>query len=356
MKICVVTLAEKGGMIHYASQLSQALAKYHQVHLIVSDKAEIEDLEDVNMVKIPVPMEYMSSKLFSFLTLKRTINSLKPDLVHFTSTHPWLIAVAPLLSCPITATIHDVKMHRGEWNPIWAFSQRVLINSSKKVFVHGPVAQKELIESGTPLEKISVVPHGDYSFFTQFEHEKMEEEDNILFFGRILEYKGLEYLIRAKNFLKDEYPGLKLIIAGEGDIGPYLELINDKDGFELHNRFIPDEEVANFFQRSKMVVLPYKEGSQSGIIPIAYSFKKPVLSTRVGDIPEMVDDGITGILVPPCDCTALVGGIRKLISHDQLRKKMGENGYNKLMIENSWQKIAEHTTDSYREVMSHANP
>jgi glycosyltransferase involved in cell wall biosynthesis len=81
------------------------------------------------------------------------------------------------------------------------------------------------------------------------------------------------------------------------------------------------------------VVLPYIDASQSGIIPLAYSFKKPVVVTDVGSIPESVDDGVTGFIVPPKDPAALAEAILKLLEDEKLRRTMGENGYRKLKSE-----------------------
>ena len=101
-----------------------------------------------------------------------------------------------------------------------------------------------------------------------------------------------------------------------------------------------------------MVVLPYIEASQSGIIPIAYAFKKPVVVTNVGSIPEVVDDGITGFIVPPKDPDALASAITKLLRDDKLRKEMGESAYRKMEEELSWDKIADKTIEVYREMVN----
>lgn len=91
------------------------------------------------------------------------------------------------------------------------------------------------------------------------------------------------------KFIQDR--SFKLIVAGGGDIAQYDSLIEKNiDVLEIHNEDIPDEEVAQYFERSEFVVLPYKDATASGIIPVAYAFGKPVIATRVGTIPDYVDD------------------------------------------------------------------
>ncbi|HPE56620.1 MAG TPA: glycosyltransferase [Bacteroidales bacterium] len=126
----------------------------------------------------------------------------------------------------------------------------------------------------------------------------------ILFFGFIREYKGLDLLLKAfanKNLRK--FP-LKILIAGEFYVSekPYLELIDSlglTDDVILKTEFIPNEEVVNYFCASTLVVQPYKEATQSGITQVAYHFEKPMITTRVGGLSEIVIDQKVGFVVNP---------------------------------------------------------
>ena len=125
----------------------------------------------------------------------------------------------------------------------------------------------------------------------------------------------------------------------------------NKDKFIVYNQHIPNEMVAELFQKAGVVVFPYKDASQSGVVPLAYAFKKPVIITNVGSLPEVVDDGITGYIIPPGDTQKLANAIINLLKDDEKRKQMGENAYKKATEELSWDRIAETTIKVYQKAL-----
>jgi glycosyltransferase involved in cell wall biosynthesis len=123
----------------------------------------------------------------------------------------------------------------------------------------------------------------------------------------------------------------------------------------MHNRYIPDSEVPIFFRRASIVVLPYIEATQSGIIPIAYAFGKPVIASRVGDIPDVIESEKTGILVESGNSKVLANAMIRLLTNEQLRNEMGFNARRKMETELSWRIIAGRTVEVYRKAMNRKN-
>ncbi len=78
-------------------------------------------------------------------------------------------------------------------------------------------------------------------------------------------------------------------------------MIEDESKFEIHEGYVSGERMAALFQRASLVVLPYLSASTSGVLMTAYSFGKPVVATKVGCLPEYVEDNITGLLVDPAN-------------------------------------------------------
>jgi len=131
-----------------------------------------------------------------------------------------------------------------------------------------------------------------------------EDVHYILFFGFIREYKGLDLLMKA--FADERFSPLpvKLLIAGEFYIDgkPYIDLIERlglKDRIVLHTEFIENSEIVYYFCAADIVAQPYKDATQSGVTQIAYHFEKPMLTTNVGGLSEMVPDGKVGFVVAP---------------------------------------------------------
>jgi len=105
------------------------------------------------------------------------------------------------------------------------------------------------------------------------------------------------------------------------------------DRFIVHNEFISEDRAADYFQRASVVVLPYIEASQSGVIPMAYSAAKPVVATTVGGLPEIVEDAAPATSWLPGMRPQLADAVTRLLLDAQLRRRLGENGKRKMEAE-----------------------
>jgi glycosyltransferase involved in cell wall biosynthesis len=179
--------------------------------------------------------------------------------------------------------------------------------------------------------------------------EVQADERIVLFFGRIWEYKGLEYLIRAEPLITAQVPDAKIVIAGQGeDFARYRRMMVHPEQFVVYNKYISNAQREELFRRASVVVLPYVDASLSGVIPVAYTFAKPVIATTVGVLPEMVEHGRTGYVVPPRDAPALAGAIVQLLQDPQLRRQFGANGRRKVTTDFSPDAVARQTLEVYR--------
>ena len=154
----------------------------------------------------------------------------------------------------------------------------------------------------------------------------VEYEPWALFFGRMEEYKGIDYLLTAAAMMNGSgSDSPRLILAGPGNLSS-LWAESVPAGVELRNRLIDDNEALELFRRCGMVVLPYVDATQSSIIAAAYYFRKPVVVTRTGALPEYVEEGHTGCVVEPDHPVALARCLERMLSEPTQMARMGNAG------------------------------
>ena len=165
----------------------------------------------------------------------------------------------------------------------------------------------------------------------------------LLFFGFIREYKGLRYLLQSLPLILNRFR-VHLLVAGESweDLQPYRELIEKlhlEERVTLHARYVPDEMVPTYFAAADLVVVPYTSATQSGIVQLAHGFRKPVVVGEVGGIPEAVEQGRTGFLVPPRNPEAIAEAVIHFFSSAGGSTMPGN--IEARLREHSWERLAE---------------
>jgi starch synthase len=288
--------------------------------------------------------------------LVKQIRDFKPDVVHLELGHFWFNWALPMLgNVPLILTVHDAVIHVGDEDsgktPQWV-RDRACYRARERI-VHAEQIKELLVQRlQIPSSTIHVIPPVLMGDDTVQENVR-EEEDLVLFFGRIWEYKGLEYLIRSEPLITARIPRARIVIAGTGeDFSHYRRMMVHPDRFIVHNEYVSDEKRAELFRRASVVVLPYIEASQSGVVRIAYRFGKPIVATTVGGLPELVDHGRTGYLVPPRDANALADAIVLLLQDKKLRRQFGENGKRMINVECASELVGERTRAVYHLAMN----
>lgn len=293
--------------------------------------------------------------------LYRLIGDSAPDVIHFQKGHAWFnLLLLPTLAkrFSVVISIHDPVHHLGDRSsrttPQWLMN--LAYRRAARVIAHNEPMQREIsTRCRIPLGRIDVVPlieRGDAAAGRAVP----EEDKTILFFGRIWPYKGLEYLIRAEPSITAAVPDARIVIAGQGEsFERYRRMMVNPAHFEVHNEFTSVDKRAELFRRASVVVLPYVEATQSGVIPLAYTHAKPVVATAVGGLASQVDDGRTGYLVPPRDSAALAKRVIELLEDGGRRRQFGANGRRKLEREWSASVVAEQTLHVYRRVAGTAS-
>lgn len=360
------------GALEYTVELANAMSDHHRVSLLVPrhEFAHLEWALDRRVDLHPLwwPRQRDPRSALFLLRTHQLIERLNPDVVHILSCQTWLNGLMPLFShCALVATTHDVVPHVGD-----AASRKIPVALSSyslrrahRVIVHGEKLKADLIQHyHLPPDRIDIIPHGVLSLYCRLlpdvndaasspaNAQTTADQPTILFFGRIYKYKGLDYLIDAQPHITHAVPQARIVIAGRGDdMNQYIARFHQPDRFEVYNQYIANEQVAQLFQRATVVALPYIDGSQSGVLQIAYAFGKPVVATRVGSIQEAVDDGRTGLLVPPRDSHALAEAIIELLRNPSRRAFMRQQIEQQVATRFAWSNIALATTQTYQRAL-----
>lgn len=250
----------------------------------------------------------------------------------------------------LVVTVHDGRPHTGDDSIKSQFVRRMLKLYTKR-FILLNKKENELFEKGYSIKPTQIYnSHLGYYEMLQMHGDKNSKKQNyILFFGRITPYKGIEYLLKAMRIVHNTHPETRVIIAGKGkynfDIEPYEKL----NYVEFRNKFIELDELADLIRGAQFTVCPYTEATQSGVVYSSFALNTPVVATRVGGLPEMIDDGETGVVVPPCDEQALAEAMIDLLSDSNKRlvmtKKIEASAING---KGSWSVIAKEYTEIYK--------
>lgn len=371
-------LFDAPGLSHYTSYLACGLSRYYEVVLygFSRDKFEIVangKQENIRFIEIksntsPTKTTYLDlivRPIRVFWLLCRVLVFQNYDLVHFQGHLPMMFLFLPVVRMKkkrIFWTIHDVSLRpsspgrRGRFEIIYlrlVSQPSILSHHVDGIFVHGRFLKEQLIATGSRQEMICVIPHFDYDYLLRFSNIRNEDlllpDQYALSFGHIKPYKGLDILINAARIVNQTIPNFKLLIAGNGNISYINSLVTCRDlGFiDLKIGYVHDRNIPLLFTKASFVVLPYTDGSQSGVLSLAYTFSKPVIASKVGSLPEYIEHGTTGYIFQSRDETKLAQYMIELLQDQTKCKEMGKRARQKLSQQMSVQKCCQLISDFY---------
>jgi glycosyltransferase involved in cell wall biosynthesis len=287
--------------------------------------------------------------------------SAEADIVHF----QWLPVQhldAHLLprGRPLVITAHDVLPREARLGQ--ATAQRRLYERFDAVVVHSEHGRRRLTgELGLDPRRVHVIPHGAFSHLAALAQPTParrgaappllgvppnEDRPVVLCFGLMRPYKGIDVLLSAWRGIGNA----ELWIAGmpRMDIAPLRAAA--PPGVRFIPRFIPEQELPAYFAAADLVVLPYREIDQSGVLFTALAFGRPLLLSDAGGFPEMAATGAARI-VPAGDADALHGALVELLADPAVREEMAAAARLAAAGEYSWESVARSTLALYEELL-----
>lgn len=338
-----VSYPYRGGIAHYSTCLARHMRKRHEVEFITFTRqypgflfpGKTQYDESANPIRESDLRLIDSINPLTWWRTARTIKRVDPQLIVFNWWHPFFGlcygSIVQLLPARLRQRVcflcHNVLPHER------TLLERLLSAFAFRHVRHFIVHSEEDRQKLLGLKPGARALRNCHPVFSQFGEAGAlskaaararlglpAQRKVVLFFGLIRPYKGLNHLIEALPAVLRDVDCL-LLVAGEfyDDKSKYTSLIDRLDLAErvrIEDAYIPNEDVHLYFAAADVVVLPYVEASQSGIVPIAYSFNTPVISTRVGGLPEAVLENKTGLLVDAGDPAALAAAIVRYYRED----------------------------------------
>lgn len=323
MKVAIIGPAYplRGGIAHHVYWLRQELISRGHSVLVISFRQLYPSLlfpgtteTDTSRLKLDAGARAVLAPL-SPATWLRAIKAVKvfaPDIVVFQWWQPFFAPVVGTLARSLNRAgikcvieCHNVFPH--EASPVDHMLLKFAFSPVDSFITHSK-KDRELLATLVPERKISVSP---LPLLDEFSGDSRSERRGrtILFFGKVRKYKGLRVLLEAMPRVLSEIE-CELVIAGEfyDSIDKYKQLIGEL-GIESHvriiNRYIPNEEVPDFFEQADVLVLPYVSASQSGVARIAVANALPVIVSDAGGLSEAVIENVNGLVFPAKNSTAL---------------------------------------------------
>ena len=331
LRVCLIS---SPGLRDYVLSLASVLAKFADLLLIVEDGVSESDAEAIgaaSVIRTPWPRHRdVTGNIRHLARIRSAVSHFKPDVVHVGGEgQVWLTALKTALGAtPLVATVHDVHTHPGDRD-----SQTIprpvinaFIRTADTVIVHGDGLKRDAEKSlGLPPGRVFSSLHPVMPRYREIADQAglTRAEDGVLrvlFFGRIFRYKGLEHLVAADALMGKSARPRTMVIAGRGDMAvAEAAARNHPERFDLRPRRIDDLETAQLFLDADVLVLPYIEASQSGVLAIAPSFGLPVVASDIGEIGEVVRLTGMGRTVQPADPEALARALQEVLEDEDLR-------------------------------------
>ncbi|MCR4330112.1 MAG: glycosyltransferase family 4 protein [Candidatus Roizmanbacteria bacterium] len=296
-------------------------------------------------------LEHLEVYQYYLTQTAKAVKKFKPDVIHVFHT-AWLPAVARIIQniykIPYVITTHGSDLYYLEEDKRWFSSVKESSKIAKYITANSTFTREWYLRIfGKELsDKLRTVPSGignqidftrDVSWIDKkynFKYEKM-----VLFTGRLIRHKGVDYLIKAAQKIKAE-----IVILGDGPERPYLESLILK--YKLTNVHMLGYfsqrlgKIDDFYLRSDVYVAPSVWDEPLGLVILeAMVHKTPVIVTRKGGVTSIVRDGFNGFLVPAKNASVIAKQVNSLIENDAKREKMGENAYSTVIKKFNWEKV-----------------
>lgn len=343
-------LGRRGALGQFTRELiaaAEEIPDYDFGAIVSSDSAFTSELEASggDLLTVPTfsrnrPLNFVGDYARARRLILEHLKVRRPKAVITLMPHVWTPLLAPAikaLGIKYIPIVHDAQPHPGDWT---AWVTRWLLQDAKQgdtvVTLSRAVAER-LVEDEV-VKRAQVLPlfHPDLAFQSRQAVRGRESGKplRLLFFGRVMAYKGLSHLLDAVEQLRRHDVVIELGLAGSGDLGAQQSRL-EALGAEIINRWIDEREVTEILDRYDAMACPHVEASQSGVVAAAFGHRMPVVAMPIGGVAEQVVDGKSGVLAGSVTSTAFAEAIQRLALepglYDTLSRHLAENAAERSM-------------------------
>lgn len=326
MRILVWQWGRRGAGPRFAAALADGLRLIPGIEVVLSLSTGAEILRGPDPPDCQFPMATYSGVVglicrwlhapSTVVRLIRRLAAVRPDLAVCAMPGPLdltLLAALRWIGVPAVVIVHDADPHPGDTTPLLMFLQRRLIrHAAAAVALSEHVAARLRQQHVVAADRLFVIPHPPFVFGPPALPPRAHGGPfRMLCFGRLLPYKGLDLLAGAMRRLQAE-TGWELHVVGSGPESVELAALRALPGATVENRWVPEDEIGTLIAWCDVLVLPYREASQSGVAPAAIAAGRFVVSTRVGGLVEQLDGEPLARLCEP-DEASLAAALRVLL-------------------------------------------
>lgn len=370
---------EVGGAENYVYNVSKKLVEMgHNVTVLCShEKGKDELIDGIHVIRLKISFR-ISRTPVSLGLLKYMQNLIKKcnfDIINVNLSVPFFPEVAILMAkiykIPCVLTYHNdiiredsimkliTTIYNGTLN-------KILLNSVDLIITPSPFCYNESAFLKPFNDKLIWIPPGvnieRYNNSSLNIRDKYDIPFNskiILFVGvmsRSHSHKGVDYLIKSFKEVLEDKKDLCLVLVGEGDMVPDYKKMAQNLGVSdkvIFTGFVSEDELIGYYNSSDMVILPsttVQEGFGMVLIE-GNACRKPVIGSRIGGIQYVIENGKTGLLVPPKDSQYLARAIIRILNDEDFSKRMGDNGRKLVEDKYTWDKAAKLTENVFKELI-----
>ncbi len=329
------------------------------------------NLYDLAGTRLGMFTEMCSFSIRAYNKLRQLLRNRRFDIIHDNQTLGYGILLMKAFEIPIVATVHhplpiDRKTDIAHIDRAWERFGRIMFypfvmqhlvtrRMDRVIAVSESAAEETRNAFKVPRSKIRVVHNGiDTDMFRRLDGERRERGRLVIVANTVDRKKGVIYLLRALQLLREEID-VKLTIVDRGapdnEYTPALVGRFGLDGSVDFTGKVSLEELVRYYATAEVAVVPSLYEGFGLPAAEAMACGLPVVATTAGALPEVVEDGRSGILVPPRDHYALAGAIKCLLKDEPLRRAMGEEGRRRVERNFTWEEAARKTLAVYREVL-----